>query len=119
MKKLFFISIACGFFCGSNIHGDYESPQPNIMSIYKKNPHRIYFGPVAFWLNINTPVKNVKIEDTKFFWGLGLGYEYLKPKAVYAGINISSIGSDHGFRAKYQGHYFPRDGGTSVFADHY
>jgi hypothetical protein len=114
-KILPFIAIL-GSLTLSNAHGN-ETAHKSINSIYSKNAHHIYFGPVTFWFDINTHVKDVKIDDNKFFLGLNLGYEYLKPKAFYASIDLVSAGSNQGFRAIYKGYKLHRDHGLSGFGN--
>jgi len=57
-------------------------------SINKKNPNHFYVGPEVFAFDLHTHVKDVNIDGTRCFAGLKLRYEYLKPKAFYAGVDL-------------------------------
>ncbi len=70
----------------------------------RENPNHFYFGPEFVGLSLNTHVQDIKVDGTRFFWGLGLGYEYLKPDAVYFGIDILAISSEVDFNASSHDH---------------
>lgn len=81
----------------------------------KKNPNNIYFGPEVFALNVNTHFNHVKVHGTKFFFGLRLGYEYLKPDFFYFGIDLLSAAANHGFHEKHRKYYIPQANGWIGF----
>jgi hypothetical protein len=70
---------------------------------YITYPHRIYFGPECLELKLNTHVKDIQINGKKNLAGFRLGYEYLDPWAFYAGADLLSTISSHGFHAREDG----------------
>ena len=103
MKKIKIFITCFGIYAGSIIYGVEDSKQQT-SSIEEKNPNHFYFGPEFLFYQLNVPIDGAKVHGTRFFSGLRLGYEYLKPKAFYAGVDLlgTSTGSD--FKASYQGH---------------
>jgi hypothetical protein len=83
----------------------------------KDNPNHIYFGPEFFCYDLNVHVNHVDVSDTKCFWGLRLGYEYLKPNAFYGGLEVFSAGNCDGFRAYMQGNRLPKQSGPTGFGN--
>lgn len=65
----------------------------------KPHPHHFYFGPEFQCYQLNTHIKDVKVHGTRFFWGFRLGYEYLKPKAFYFGIDLATTSTETDFKA--------------------
>ena len=57
----------------------------------------------------------MRVHGTKFFLGLKLGYEYLKPEAFYFGIDILAAGANHGFHESFKGHHIPQSDGLTGF----
>ena len=53
----------------------------------------------------------------KFFLGLKLGYEYLKPDAFYFGIDILAAGGNHGFHESFKRERIPQSNGLTGFAN--
>lgn len=88
-----------------------------LSQIREKNPHHIFLGPEAFLFDLNTHVKSVKVDGLKLFGGLRLRYEYLKPKAFYAGVDLFSAASSKSFHAKYHGYHFHRNSNVTGFGN--
>lgn len=57
----------------------------------------------------------MRVHGAKFFLGLRLGYEYLKPEAFYFGIDILAAGANHGFHESFKGHRIPQSDGLAGF----
>jgi hypothetical protein len=111
-KKIAAIILSSSLF-GFHLFGDELAA--NSFSILKKSPNHIYFGPEIFALNLNTHFKNVRVHGTKFFLGLRLGYEYLKPEAFYFGIDVLSAGANHGFHESFKGRQIPQSNDLTGF----
>ena len=94
MKTLFLVIIIVAY---SFVYGSEEIPIN-----HSNNPHCIYFAPEAFYFDLNTHVKEVKVNGKKMFFGFRLGYEYLKPRAFYGSIEIFSAGANKGFNGTYK-----------------
>jgi hypothetical protein len=95
MKKIFSVILgSCFIFSGG--HGD------------EKRYNNFYFGPEAFVFNLNTHFKGVKVDGTKFFVGLRLGYEYLKPNSFYFGADLLSAIGNNGFHDSFKHYHFRR-----------
>ncbi len=62
-------------------------------------PHRFYFGLEFLNLSLHNHIDNVQINGSRFFSGLRFGYEYLKPCAFYAGVDLLGAGCDADFKA--------------------
>lgn len=90
-----------------------EEPSKNLAPTLQKNPNYIYLGPEVFWLDLNTHFNGVKVRGSKFFLGLKLGYEYIKPDAFYFGIDFLAAGANKGFHESLKGQSFPQ---SSEFA---
>jgi len=80
-------------------------------------PHHIYFGPEAFAFNLNTHIKNINIYGLNLFEGLRLRYEYLQPKAIYAGLDLFSAVSTQNFKAKLDNFSFPSNNHLTGFSN--
>ena len=96
-----------------SLHGN--EPSLGMVSNAKKNPNNIYFGPEFFALNLNTHFNHVKVHGTKFFMGLKLGYEYLKPECFYCGLDLTAAAANRGFHEKYKEYYIPQTNGWIGF----
>ena len=70
---------------------------------FEKTPNCFYFGPEFFGFNLKTHVEDIQIHGNKFFWGIGFGYEHLKPRAVYAGIDLLTSYGTNTFHASKNG----------------
>jgi len=116
MKKILTNLIILGSFAIHVVHGR-EAQTQQTESFNQKHPHHIYFGPEAFWFNLNTHFKDVKVNGSKFFIGLRLGYEYLKPKAFYFGIDLMGAGGNKGFSDSYKGYHFSKSNGLTGFGN--
>ncbi len=79
--------------------------------------NHIYFGPEIFLFDLNTHVRNVKVHGLKIFGGLRLRYEYLKPKAIYAGIDLFSAVSNKSFNASIKEFHFPHNNKVTGFSN--
>src|SRR5690242_19084790 len=88
MKKK--LSIIFGsIFAFSVTYGNQNvTAQTNLFTQSERCPNNIYFGPEAFVFDLKTDFKGMKAQGTKFFVGLKLGYEYLKPKSFYFGTDL-------------------------------
>jgi|SRR5579862_3911046 len=86
--------------------------------ISEKCPHNIYFGPDAFVFDLNTHFKDVKVESTKFFIGLKLGYEYLKPKSFYFGADLLLALGNKSFHESYNDYDFPKSNAGTGFSNY-
>lgn len=81
----------------------------------KQNPNNFFLGTEFFGFDLNTHVKNIKIHGNKFFWGFRFGYEYLKPKAFYAGFDILTASSAHIFKASKNGDHLSQKSDDTWF----
>jgi len=95
MKKLISILTFSTLLISINNYGNENSLQ--LKTTTERCPHHIYIGPEIFLFDLNTHVKNIKIDGLKFFAGIRFRYEYLKPKALYAGVDLFSAVSNKGF----------------------
>jgi hypothetical protein len=93
-----------------------ESSSPS-ESIDAKYPHHFYLGPETFLFDVNTHVKNIKVEGSKFFGGLRLRYEYLTPSSFYAGVDLFSAVTNKSFHAKYKKYHFHVNNGITGFGN--
>lgn len=66
---------------------------------------------------MNIHIKDVKAEGARFFSGLRLGYEYLKPDAFYAGIDLLGTSSEVDFKATEKGEGVSWDKGDRGLGD--
>ncbi len=113
MKKLLpYILVLITF---KSVYSAECSPTPN--SLDKKNPHKIYFAPEIFVFDLNTDFKDINVSGCSAFSGLRLRYEYLKPKALYVGLDWMISISFNSFDAKLGQHNFPTDKGKASFGN--
>ena len=82
----------------------------------KKGPHHLYFGLEFLNVSLSSKIHDVKVEGSKFYWGTGLGYEYRKPWAFYAGIDTISTSTNGDYRA-YQNDVRVSTGNNPSFFD--
>jgi hypothetical protein len=115
MKKISTILIIYTSVIWFNIYGNESTT--SVFSNLKKNPNHIYFGPEIFAFDLDTHFSDVRVHGTKFFLGLRLGYERLKPQAFYFGIDIMAAGGNHGFHESFKGYHIPQSGGGMGFAN--
>jgi len=108
MKNHFLASLVFACAAGSILRSDEATPYVP-QSIASKHPNRIYFGPEFLWLNLNTEVHGAKIKGTDFLWGIPIGYEYLKPHAFYAGVDLMSVTGSNKLHAHRKGRHFSDD----------
>ena len=94
-----------------------ESALQNINTLSKKYPNNIYFGIDAFVFDLNTHFKGVKAEGCKFFIGLHLGYEYLKPSSFYFGTDLVCAEGNKSFHESYKHNHFPQSNEDTTFAN--
>ncbi|HEY2811576.1 MAG TPA: hypothetical protein VGJ00_09345 [Rhabdochlamydiaceae bacterium] len=90
--------------------------QKDLFNMSKKYPNNIYFGPEAFVFDLKTHFKGVKVQGTKFFSGLRLGYEYLKPKSFYFGTDLLLAVGNKSFDKSYKRCDFPRSNASTTFS---
>lgn len=103
-KNVFFYSVLWIFTIGLHSNESMVKTSSSPHLALEKAPNRIYFGPEFFGFNLKTHVEDIQIHGNKFFWGIGFGYEYLKPRAFYAGIDLLTSYSTNTFRASQNGH---------------
>jgi len=112
MKNLFTLTLAS--LAITLAHAD-DAPAPT-PTIYEQHPHRLYFGlPEFVWLDMKTDINGVQVDSSRPFWGIMLGYEYLKPNAFYAGIDLLSTATPHNFHAEFEGLDLSLDNNLSGF----
>ncbi len=112
MKKNLFLKIICVCILFSKIYGSEYLSETSMYCLSKNHPHHVYLGPEGFLFDLNTHIQSVKVSGTKGFLGIRAGYEYLKPKAFYAGIDLLSAISNKSFHATSQGNHFQHSGNT-------
>ena len=117
MKKLIVCLLFSAFFSSVNSGYGNENPSSQLKLENEKWPHRLYLGPEIFLFDLNTHVKNIKIDGLKCFEGLRFRYEYLKPKRVYAGVDFLSAVSYKSFNASSQGYHFHQNNGVTGFGN--
>lgn len=110
MKKIVIFLIFSTLLTSLKCYGDLGSQKADL-PINKKCPNHIYLGPEAFAFNLTTHVKDVKIDGTRYFLGLRLRYEYLKPKAFYAGVDFMPSWGNKDFKPTRLGYRFYGKGG--------
>jgi hypothetical protein len=101
MKKTLAFSVLASLIINANCFGDTNS------SINSKYPNHFYIGPEAFAFDLHTHVKDIKIHGVRGFAGPLLRYEYLKPKALYAGVDFLASWGNKNFKPtshKYKFH---------------
>lgn len=94
MKKIF--PVFMSFFLASVSVGFAEEAQMIHQRLCER-PNRIYLGPEYLFFQVDTHVKEIHVEGDRSFWGLRLGYEYLKPQAFYGAAELFALNSGHGF----------------------
>ena len=79
-------------------------------------PNYLYVGVNCFGLEMNSQFKNhFNLSESGVVGGFNLGYEYLKPSFLYAGIDIaSSVGSSSSQFNYYEKKIGSTDGDTGV-----
>jgi hypothetical protein len=104
MKKtiLFLVGFSVAFF-NSMAHAN-EDKKVLLQSVDERAPDRIYFGPELFCYQLDTHVNGVKVHGNRFFAGLNLGYEHIKPENLYAGIDFLYAFSADDLKASYHHH---------------
>ncbi len=71
---------------------------------------RFYFGPEIFWTNTAPAIKEIHVKDHSIYYGLTAGYEFLRPNALYLGIEgLYALGRMH-IKAQHQK--------TKIYQDH-
>lgn len=105
MKKTLAISVLTSLIINVNCFGSTSS------SINSKYPNHFYVGPEAFAFDLHTHVKDVKIQGVRGFVGPLLRYEYLKPKALYAGVDFLISWGNKNFKPTSRKYKFQSNGG--------
>ncbi len=109
MKKAFIVGLLSYF--AVIMQGYSENVQsPNIEQNLIERPNRIYFGPEFLGFQVNTDVKSVHVDGHKFFWGLRVGYEYLKPRAFYGAAELLATNTCHDFSYSQDGIDYTKQG---------
>jgi hypothetical protein len=115
MKKAIILSILLlPLICVSS-YGDEISQQPK--TVNEKCPHHVYFGPETFLFDLDTHVDKAKVYGLNFFGGPRFRYEYRKPRAFYAGIDLLASWSSNGFHARYKKYHFHRNNNNVGFGN--
>jgi hypothetical protein len=81
----------------------------------KESPHCLSFGPEVAGAFLHSHFKNTEIDGSKFYWGLGLAYEYVKPSAFYTGARLFSTSTNGDYSAYRQKNRIYSGGNTSFF----
>lgn len=63
----------------------------------KPNYHQIDFGVENASFKLKTKIQDISVKGTRPFIGVHLGYEYLKPNALYAKYELSAMNSRKNF----------------------
>lgn len=105
MKKSLIFLASSTFLISFNCYGDSGS------TVNTQYPNHIYLGPEAFAFDLDTHIKDVKIDGTRYFLGYRLRYEYLKPDAFYAGVDLLSSWGNKDFKPSSRKYYFRTKGG--------
>lgn len=93
-----------GLFMSFSVYGDGSSSQPSgVVKLPKEHFNRVYIGPEFFCYQLNTHVNSVEVKGSRFFSGYRIGYEYLKPKAFYAGVDLMGADSPVDFKVSRNG----------------
>lgn len=101
MKKYFFFLSMIGALLGFDLRAE-ECEKPS-----KIRTQNVSYGIDMFWMNMDTKVGSFRVDEGRFFVGSRFGYEYLKPKAFYTGIDLLSAITDDDFRAYYGDFHVP------------
>ncbi len=119
MKKTIFIALN---FCVLGLpllqaDGKQEAAKPSLFALEKKDPNHFYFGPEFLCYQLDMNIDGIDVSGTRFASGSKLGYEYLKPSAFYAGVDIftARIGID--LKAFENGHYVSWQKGERLFGN--
>jgi hypothetical protein len=76
-----------------------EQYSGKLLSVEERKPNHLYIGPELFGNQLHVHVKDSRVRGTEFFSGLRIGYEYLTPESVYAGIDFQGTCSRRDFKA--------------------
>jgi hypothetical protein len=79
-------------------------------SVNSKHPNHFYIGPEVFAFDLHTHVKDVKVHGVRYFAGPLLRYEYLKPKALYAGVEFLGAWGNKDFKSASRRYKFQGNG---------
>jgi hypothetical protein len=101
--KIALILTALGLWTSSMVEGAQAQKQP-APPVERRDPHHVYFGPEFLCYQLNTHVKSIHVHGARFFSGFRVGYEYSKPKAFYAGVDLLGTSSRTDFKASHPGH---------------
>lgn len=105
MKKKTISFLCFGALLGSVVHGD-EQPKQQNLPVEEKEPNHFYFGPEFLCYQLNIHVKDIRVHGARFFWGFRIGYEYFKPDAFYAGVDLLGTGTETDFNASKDERHF-------------
>jgi hypothetical protein len=87
-----------GAFGSSCVAAETSSEKPVATPKY----HHFYFGPDVVCFDLHTNVGCITVSGNRCFWGFKYGYEYLKPKAFYAGVDVVSTQTEHEFNISFR-----------------
>lgn len=59
-----------------------------LLMIQTSKRDRMYWGPEVFWTNESPQIKGIHIKDNSVYYGLRVGYDFLRPNAMYAGADL-------------------------------
>lgn len=94
-------------FCFCSLISSYVCAEAGYTQTFAQMPHQIEICSDLFWYSINVPIQDVKVKDCIFFGGIKLGYEYIKPWAWYADLEVTSAASGNHFDASQHGASLP------------
>lgn len=78
---------------------------------------RFYWGPDVFWTNESPQIKGIHVKDNSVYYGVKIGYDFLKPDAIYAGAHaLYAMGRMH-IRAKSDQTKIYKDSVNGSFAN--
>lgn len=98
MKNKLSLLMFVFFLVASTTLGFTSNHQVSLNQRLLAKPNRVYFGPEFLSFQIDTHVRDVHVDGNTWFWGLRFGYEYLKPKALYAAAEILATNAHRDFR---------------------
>ncbi|MGR3912707.1 MAG: hypothetical protein QRY71_05315 [Candidatus Rhabdochlamydia sp.] len=109
MKMITKCFLSLGMLMGSVAYGA-QPATPLLQPIDEAYPNSVYFGPELFAYRAKVDFKtkatdttpatlDAAVRGTRFFAGTTIGYQYLTPDAVYAGIDLTQAVATVDFKA--------------------
>lgn len=78
---------------------------------------RLYWGPDVFWMNESPSIRGIHVKDNSVYYGLKVGYDFLRPNAIYAGADLLyALGRMHIRTSADKAHVY-KDKSTGTFAN--